>query len=800
MKMTNKMFCVAAVALIASACTKEIDAPASGAQNPALSAGEPVEMTFGAVAETNALGKSYIDAADGYKPYWEASDKIAVYDGTEAPKTFTVKTSEGVTAVFEGMANSQAETFYAVYPASAAAVAMTDGNIQATVPSVQKLSGRNTASGALLAVAKEADNKFSFKNVCGLIKIDITVDGISEVVIAGKGNEVIAGTVAVDPLTGEVKSVVKGAKDITLRPAGATFAQGTYYVATLPVEFTKGYAVVIRRAEDGLGAVKETSQAIAKIARSGGKYFGNITDDRYSCTWTNVIANQTDMKAFHNDLKGDNSTKTWVLAADIDMMGLPWETPVKNGDATTFKGMFDGRGHCIYNIKNGAHGGRNYNSGFFNMLENATVKNFILGSKDGEAWDGYSEVTNYTTIQGGFEYVGSIAGRLKGTASVQNVTNFSPITIKAENKSWVRVGGMTGIMSGTSSLSGCVNKGIIYSKGTSTRTISDANKADLSVIGGLVGFYESTHANAIKDSYNYGRIENEDPTVVCIGGLVAIAWQKLMVTGSENHGVILDKATSAYQMLMGGIVGHIVNAAGTKVDACKNMGNITANRNDVVNLVGGVVGRIAKATTVNDCKNGGAVTLAMSSETYAGVGGIVGYPDTGEAVSVTLCENLAEAVVTCEINSTSNVGAGGILGFAGGGTYEDNINRGAVSMKNSAASAALTCVGGIFGNDFKSATSFANNQNYGSVTLVEGSKGTLIGAGGIFGVLKNNNLSACKNYGTVTGSIAGAIAGNNGKAVSGCTVQGTVNGTPLTEENYTSYIIGTGNAATDCTF
>lgn len=800
MKLTNKLFFVATAALVAFACTKEIDSPQTGEQNPALSDGESVEMTFGAVTETGAIGKTYIDVTDGYKPYWEASDKIAVYDGTEAPKTFTVKSSEGATAVFEGMANSQAETFYAVYPASAAAATMADGNIQATVPSVQKLSGKNTASGSLLAVAKEAGNKFSFKNVCGLIKIDITVDGISEVVIAGKGNEVIAGTVAIDPLTGEVKSVVKGAKDITLRPAGETFAQGTYYVATLPVEFTKGYAVVIRRAEDGLGAVKETSQTIAPIARSGGKYFGNITDDRYSCTWTNVIANQTDMKAFHNDLKSNTSTKTWVLAADIDMTGLPWETPVNNGDATTFKGTFDGRGHCIYNIKNGAHGGRNYNSGFFNMLENATVKNFILGSKDGEAWDGYSEVTNYTTIQGGFEYVGAIAGRLKGTASVQNVTNFSPITIKAENKSWVRVGGITGIMSGTSSLSGCVNKGNIYSKGTSTRAISVVNGADLSVIGGLVGFYESTHANAIKDSYNYGSIENVDPTVVCIGGLVAIAWQKLIVTNSENHGAILDKATSAYQMLMGGIVGHIVTTAGTKVDACKNMGNITANRKNVVNLVGGVVGRIAKASTVNNCKNSGAVTLAMSSTTYAGVGGIVGYPDTGEAVVVTSCENLAGAVVTCDINSTSNVGAGGILGLAGGGTYKNNTNRGAVSMKNAAASAALTCVGGIIGNDFKSATSFESNENYGSVTLVEGSKGTLLGAGGIFGVLKNNNLKSCKNYGTVTGSIAGAIVGNNAKAVSGCTVQGTVNGTTLTADNFTSYIIGTGNAATDCTF
>lgn len=66
-KLTNKLFFVATAALVAFACTKEIDSPQTGEQNPALSDGESVEMIFGAVTETGAIGKTYIDVTDGYK-------------------------------------------------------------------------------------------------------------------------------------------------------------------------------------------------------------------------------------------------------------------------------------------------------------------------------------------------------------------------------------------------------------------------------------------------------------------------------------------------------------------------------------------------------------------------------------------------------------------------------------------------------------------------------------------------------------------------------------------------------------
>lgn len=58
---------MATAALVAFACTKEIDSPQTGEQNPALSDGESVEMIFGAVTETGAIGKTYIDVTDGYK-------------------------------------------------------------------------------------------------------------------------------------------------------------------------------------------------------------------------------------------------------------------------------------------------------------------------------------------------------------------------------------------------------------------------------------------------------------------------------------------------------------------------------------------------------------------------------------------------------------------------------------------------------------------------------------------------------------------------------------------------------------
>jgi hypothetical protein len=56
---------------------------------------------------------------------------------------------------------------------------------------------------------------------------------------------------------------------------------------------------------------------------------------------------------------------------------------------------------------------------------------------------------------------------------------------------------------------------------------------------------------------------------------------------------------------------------------------------------------------------------------------------------------------------------------------------------------------------------------------------------------------------TGEGTFAGSILGSGvGSVISGCKVQGTVNGTKLTADNFSGYIFGSNNnvEATDCYF
>ena len=142
---------VAALSMIS--CQKELADPTQPDQAPV--AGELVEMTFSASVETDDT-KTYIDAADGFKAFWEASDKIAVYadaQKTEQPFAVTEGSASGTFAYFRGTAPEGASAYYAVYPAAAAGECA-DGKVNVTIPAVQTLSGHTTASGALVSVAK----------------------------------------------------------------------------------------------------------------------------------------------------------------------------------------------------------------------------------------------------------------------------------------------------------------------------------------------------------------------------------------------------------------------------------------------------------------------------------------------------------------------------------------------------------------------------------------------------------------------------------------------------------------------
>ena len=106
----------AIAALSMLSCQKELADPAQPDQAPAP--GELTEMTFSATVEENDT-KTYIDATDGFKAFWETTDQIALYaDGTKAEASFTVKegTASGTTADFTGTVASGASASSLLFP------------------------------------------------------------------------------------------------------------------------------------------------------------------------------------------------------------------------------------------------------------------------------------------------------------------------------------------------------------------------------------------------------------------------------------------------------------------------------------------------------------------------------------------------------------------------------------------------------------------------------------------------------------------------------------------------------------
>ena len=98
-----------------------------------------------------------------------------------------------------------------------------------------------------------------------------------------------------------------------------------------------------------------------------------------------------------------------------------------------------------------------------------------------------------------------------------------------------------------------------------------------------------------------------------------------------------------------------------------------------------------------------------------------------------------------------------------GGLFGNNINKGEVSLQNKHVSTPYAYAGGIFGFDAASTSgsSVASNHNYGSVGIVSGKAG-YSGVGGLFGTISNATpITDNRNYGSVSGTVAGGVAGIN---------------------------------------
>lgn len=256
--MKKNLFVIAAVAIAAVACNKELP-------QEQIPVGEVV--TF----EASVDGADTKVSLDGKVSKWESGDKITIHNGTTGYEFST--TDEGPKANFSYTGNDfSGEKFMAVYPAGSYTADVEEKTVVATIPTYQPSRDNDIAVGAVPSVAYTENQSLAFKNAATLLKFTVKGKNIKGLVFYGNNNEAVSGNVkislnekdnTIDTIVAQETTITENdvteTKLITWAKVWAQtenycFTEGaTYYLAVVPQKFEKGFAVQLE--VDGVGPV-----------------------------------------------------------------------------------------------------------------------------------------------------------------------------------------------------------------------------------------------------------------------------------------------------------------------------------------------------------------------------------------------------------------------------------------------------------------------------------------------------------------------------------------------------------------
>jgi len=283
MKTIFTKFAAASLILAAVACQRE-EMLDGNTQN-----GTSVELVPLTISATLESDQTKTALQEGGKVYWENGDAMTVLpvgaDATVTSYLFTT-TDEGPEATFTNADNvALAENYYAVYPHTDGTrlaylldshknswqCSVVDSKLKVYFPSMQKVSvggaiGLNAYSVGVVA----KDGTVAMKNLGGLIKINIPVEGVEHVILYGNAGETIVGNAYVtfgeDGLP-DISSV-DGSNMVRIVPAsGSTFAIGEYYINVLPVTFSDGLSIIYTKSDDTWASMRSSGKFIVERSK-----------------------------------------------------------------------------------------------------------------------------------------------------------------------------------------------------------------------------------------------------------------------------------------------------------------------------------------------------------------------------------------------------------------------------------------------------------------------------------------------------------------------------------------------------
>ena len=835
-----KLYALAALAASAFlvSCNKETVTDTPSVKTP---------ISFVAFGEPQT--KVTLDFSRAANVRWLDNDLIAVFDGT-AKNQFSIDpgTNTGESATFSGEVTAGATNLYAVSPYSAA-VSQSGTNLTVTVPSSQTISSStNVDPAALVQVGIVNNGSIEFKQVCGLLKIEVTGSQVHSIIVSGNA---LAGTATVASSTGVTSSVSSASNSITLTYEGdANFPAGTYYAAVLPGTTPAGNFSIQLVNAYGATWVKTASSAVA-FQRLKGLDAGNIDG---SASFARHITNKDELFAWGENM-GKEHGVTVYIDNDIDCGSDPWEY------SGAFDGTLEGQNHKIYNFIAEQPAG----ACMFGSLT-GSIKDLVIGSSDGSSWDNVSTLRHTETGQTSAVYVAPVSLLADG-AVMSGVINFAKIECTSDSDSRAYLGGLVGHLGGSmaATITNCKNYGDIVNNSTysgkdqsrmggimaqcnGTLTASDienygdltstngwntfigglcgdlgagsdisgtnVNEGDISVTGGsaimyIGGCFGSMRGSSISSCTNSGTV-NVDSCVSTgnyIGGITGyLESKKNSITDCHNTNSVSCGSSVTGRSYLGGITGGCNGASsdGIKIDSCTNSGSVINNGG--ASDIGGIAGQIAPAAnsitvTISNCTNSGAISSTVEegqggNASNLNIGGIAGQLDPTNNTSahnthiVSGCNNTSTGHVSTAgaFNSARWLALGGIVGTSKGDLRISSCsNEGLV--------------------DYDGDTSYSSMTNAGAM-YTGGIIGYISGGADTFG---NASISICTNKGIITsgrarlnylGGILGNAAVTNNYTVTSCKNFGTISKTAASGSEYDGTrvggLIGGANRAT-CT-
>lgn len=570
-----------------------------------------------------------------------------------------------------------------------------------------------------------------------------------------------------------------------------TVSTDASWIKLAPVQGTKATKSITITVDEPNTAEgpREAEVILAAIADQFSKDTLVVIQKGASGTLDGKLRTAEDVITFIELAPNATSADEYEFANDIDMEGATL-TP-----AASFAGVLDGKNFKLYNFKIVSP------TAFSGLIatNNGIVRNLIIGSADGKAWDKTSSVGFADGVSAAA--AGAVAGTNAGT--IENVVNFASVDINTSTSGDdACAGGIAGNMGNTSAIiKACKNYGSI--------TISGKMAARAS-FGGILGFSGQSGAT-VEDCVNYGAISKgtANEKELAMSGVVGRAGTKVIIKGCSNEGPVSYESTAkpGSYVHIAGIIGAGYHSC--EVLNCTNKGTISSVINQV-NRMGGIAGTINTGGTIENCVNEGMVTINQEANAnWQSAAGIVGFeekatpstPETpGEPLVVKNNINRGDVTLTLNNSNTHNnrVSLGGVIGCTcSNAEYVGNTNYGKISCTNTGSSEVYA--GGLFGW-YRAGTGFksSGNVNNGDVTVEApaGAAGGVIGYQSVASCTSSEDTNKGKiSYGATnatTGSVAGLYAG----ALNACVAGGEVNGTKVTSANFMQLIVGSTSTGT----